>query len=339
MFYSVIAKTECQAIFMNNIHIGPHKLVGRALLAPMAGLTDQPFRNICRNFGASMATSEMTTADMAKWTTEKSSNRLILDNENGLKVVQIAGSEPTQIAEAAKALQALGADIIDINMGCPAKKVCRKQAGSALLQDESLVRKILEAAVGAVTIPVTLKIRTGWNTDHRNGPTVALMAEDIGISALAIHGRTRACMYKGSAEYDTIAAIKQRVNIPVFANGDINTPEQAANVLEKTGADGVMIGRAALGQPWVFNSINSWLNENILPAPPSIMEQRDIILEHLHGLHKLYGHETGVRVARKHLTWYCQHIEGAADFRNTVVRINSVEDQLQTTLNFFNCYG
>ncbi len=322
----------------NNPQIGPHKLGSRVLLAPMAGLTDQPFRNICRSLGAGLATSEMTTADMAQWQTSKSRTRLILDNENGLKVVQIAGSVPSQIAEAAKAIEALGADIIDINMGCPAKKVCRKLAGSALLQDEVLVREILEAAVAAVTIPVTLKIRTGWNPEHRNGPTVAAMAEDIGISALAVHGRTRACMFKGDVEYDTIAAIKQRVTIPVFANGDIKTPQQAADVLEKTGVDGVMIGRAALGQPWLFNSINSWLNENFLPEPPSIIEQRDIILNHLNGLHQLYGPETGVRVARKHLTWYCQHLEGAEDFRNTVVRINSVEEQLQTTLNFFNRY-
>jgi tRNA-dihydrouridine synthase B len=304
----------------------------------MAGLTDQPFRNLCREFGAGMATSEMTTADTAQWQSRKSRHRLVLNNENGLKVVQIAGNDPAQIALAAQAIEALGADIIDLNMGCPAKKVCKKLAGSALLQDETLVAEILQAAVSAVSIPVTLKIRTGWNIDNRNGPKIAAIAEDSGIAALAVHGRTRSCMFKGNAEYDTIAEIKQRVKIPVFANGDIKTPQQAAEVLEKTGADGVMIGRAALGQPWLFTAINAWLDKKVLLKPPSIIEQRDIILSHLNGLHELYGSTTGVRVARKHLTWYCQYLEGAEEFRNSFVRINSVEEQLQTTIDFFNRY-
>jgi len=304
----------------------------------MAGLTDQPFRNLCREFGAGLATSEMTTADTAQWQSRKSRHRLVLDNENGLKVVQIAGNDPAQIAAAAKAIEALGADVIDLNMGCPAKKVCKKLAGSALLQDEALVAEILQAAVNAVSIPVTLKIRTGWNTDNRNGPQIATIAEDAGIAALAVHGRTRSCMFKGNAEYDTIAEIKQRVKIPVFANGDIRTPQQAAEVLEKTGADGVMIGRAALGQPWLFTAINAWLDKKVLLKPPSIIEQRDIIVTHLNGLHELYGSTMGVRVARKHLTWYCQYIEGAEEFRNKFVRIDSVEEQLQTTIDFFNRY-
>ena len=320
---------------MNTLRIGPHQLSSNILLAPMAGLTDQPFRNLCRLFGAGMATSEMTTADTAMWRSRKSQNRLVLDNENGLKVVQIAGSDPQQISEAAKAIEGLGADIIDINMGCPAKKVCKKLAGSALLQDEQLVKQILEAAVSAVSIPVTLKIRTGWDLAQRNGPEIATMAESIGIAALAVHGRTRSCMFKGDVEYDTIAEIKQRIEIPVFANGDIKTPQQAAVVLEKTGADGVMIGRGALGQPWLFTAINSWLNKKLLPNPPSIIEQRDIILNHLKALHELYGSTTGVRVARKHLSWYCQHIEGAAEFKYSFVRLNSAEDQLQTTFDFF----
>jgi tRNA-dihydrouridine synthase B len=280
----------------------------------------------------------MTTADTAQWQSRKSRHRLILDNENGLKVVQIAGNDPAQIATAAKAIEALGADVIDLNMGCPAKKVCKKLAGSALLQDEALVAEILQAAVSAVSIPVTLKIRTGWDTDNRNGTQIAAIAEDLGIAALAVHGRTRSCMFKGNAEYDTIAAIKQRVKIPVFANGDIKTPQQAAEVLEKTGADGVMIGRAALGQPWLFAAINAWLDKKVLLKPPSIIEQRDIILAHLNGLHELYGSTTGVRVARKHLTWYCQYIEGAEEFRTAFVRIDSVEQQLQTTIDFFNRY-
>jgi len=314
------------------------RLAGKVLLAPMAGLTDQPFRNLCREFGAGLATSEMTTADTAQWQSRKSRHRLVLDNENGLKVVQIAGNDPAQIAAAAKAIEALGADVIDLNMGCPAKKVCKKLAGSALLQDEALVAEILQAAVNAVSIPVTLKIRTGWNTDNRNGPQIATIAEDAGIAALAVHGRTRSCMFKGNAEYDTIAEIKQRVKIPVFANGDIRTPQQAAEVLEKTGADGVMIGRAALGQPWLFTAINAWLDKKVLLKPPSIIEQRDIIVTHLNGLHELYGSTMGVRVARKHLTWYCQYIEGAEEFRNKFVRIDSVEEQLQTTIDFFNRY-
>jgi tRNA-dihydrouridine synthase B len=313
-------------------------LAGKALLAPMAGLTDQPFRNLCRTFGAGLATSEMTTADTAQWQSRKSRHRLILDNENGLKVVQIAGNDPGQIAIAAKAIEALGADVIDLNMGCPAKKVCKKLAGSALLQDEALVGEILKAAVNAVSIPVTLKIRTGWNTENRNGPRIAAIAEDLGIAALAVHGRTRDCMFTGNAEYDTIAEIKQRVKIPVFANGDIKTPQQAAEVLEKTGADGVMIGRAALGQPWLFAAINTWLDKKVLLKPPAIIEQRDIILAHLNALHELYGSTTGVRVARKHLTWYCQYIEGAEEFRNRFVRLDSVEQQLQTTIDFFNRY-
>jgi len=301
----------------------------------MAGLTDQPFRNICRNFGAGMATSEMTTADMAQWKTGKSRARLTLDKENGLKVVQIAGNDPEQIAEAAQAIEAMGVHIIDINMGCPAKKVCKRLAGSALLQDEKLVEQILTAAVDAVDIPVTLKIRTGWSPEHRNGPVIAAMAEDIGIQSLAVHGRTRECMFKGDVEYQTIRKIKDTVNIPVFANGDITSPQQAEAVLEQTGADGVMIGRAAMGQPWLFAAINDWLNEKVSREPPSWEEQRDIILTHLNGLYELYGPDTGVRVARKHLSWYCQHIEGAGDFRNRVVRTDSVDSQLQETINFF----
>ncbi len=321
---------------MSQLAIGPHQLDSRVLLAPMAGLTDQPFRNLSRKFGAALATSEMTTADTAQWRSRKSRHRLTLDNENGLKVVQIAGNEPDQIAEAAKAIENLGAHIIDLNMGCPAKKVCKKLAGSALLQDEVLVGEILEAAVNAVDIPVTLKIRTGWNTENRNGPRIAQIAEQSGIASLAVHGRTRSCMFRGEAEYKTIARIKRSVNIPVFANGDIKTPQQAADVLKETGADGIMIGRAAMGQPWLFDAINSWLSKKVLPKPPSRMEQRDIILAHLNGLYELYGSTTGVRVARKHLSWYCQHMEGAGEFRNTFVRLDSVKEQVQTTMNFFN---
>jgi len=318
--------------------IGPYRLNSPILLAPMAGLTDQPFRNICRDLGAGMATSEMTTADTAQWKTGKSRSRLTLNNENGLKVVQIAGSDPEQFAEAAAAIAAMGADMIDINMGCPAKKVCKKLAGSALLQDEGLVREILDATVGSVDIPVTLKMRTGWNPENRNGPSVAVMAEEAGIASLAVHGRTRSCMYKGHAEYDTIRHIKQAVSIPVFANGDVTSPQQAEQVLEETGADGILVGRGALGNPWIFAAINAWLSKKDSTEPPSVTEQRDTILRHLDGLYELYGEHTGVRVARKHLTWYCQHIEGAGEFRDSVVRIESAEKQRQATEEFFNRY-
>ena len=315
--------------------IGPHQLPGRIVLAPMAGLTDQPFRNICRRLGAGMATSEMTTADTSQWQTGKSRHRLTFDNENGLKIVQIAGSEPEQFAEAAQAIAELGADIIDINMGCPAKKVCKRLAGSALLQDESLVKDILQATVGAVDIPVTLKMRTGWNPENRNGPAVAALAEECGIASLAVHGRTRTCMYKGEAEYDTIRSIKEAVSIPVFANGDITTAQQAEQVLKYTTADGILIGRGALGYPWIFREVNSWLAKKVSVDAPSAAEQRDIILSHLDALYELYGEATGVRVARKHLTWYCQHIEGAGVFRDKVVRIESAAKQRQATEEFF----
>ena len=249
--------------------IGPHFVAGRAVLAPMAGLTDQAFRNLCRDQGAALAVSEMTTADTRLWNTPKSRSRLRLDGENGLKVVQMAGSIPEQMAEAARAVTARGADIIDINMGCPAKKVCNRLAGSALLQDETLVSEILHAVVGATDLPVTLKTRTGWDEDHRNGPRVAEIAESAGIQALTVHGRTRACMFRNSAEYDTIRTIKQSVSIPVIANGDIDSAEKAMHVLHHTGADAVMIGRGALGRPWIFRQINAFLNAHSESAQPN----------------------------------------------------------------------
>ncbi|MGI9309261.1 MAG: tRNA dihydrouridine synthase DusB [Gammaproteobacteria bacterium] len=320
------------------LHIGPHPVVGRALLAPMAGLTDQPFRNLCRRFGAATATSEMTTSDTRLWNSNKSATRLDLRKENGLRIVQIAGSEPEMMAEAGRAAHKLGADIIDINMGCPAKKVCRKLAGSALLQDESLVARILEQTVQAVPVPVTLKMRTGWNPENRNGVRIAQLAERIGIQAIAVHGRTRACMYKGDAEYETIRQIKSAVSIPVFANGDITTPETALEVLRKTGADGVMIGRGALGQPWFFSELAAKLNEKDSAEPLTTATQRDIILDHLDGLYSLYGEYRGLRVARKHLTWYCRYLEDAESYREQVVRVESVSEQLRLTRKFFDRY-
>jgi tRNA-dihydrouridine synthase B len=325
------------------IKIGPHTLNGRVILAPMAGLTDQVFRNICRSFGAALAVSEMSTADTRLWNSRKSETRLDLAGDNGIKVLQIAGSEPAQLANAARAAVDLGADIIDINMGCPAKKVCRKLSGSALLQDENLVARILEAVVDASALPVTLKMRTGWNPVNRNGARIAKLAEQIGVAALAIHGRTRECMFKGDAEFETIRQIKQSVSIPVFANGDITDINRAKEILEYTGADAVMIGRGALGRPWIFRQLNSTLSQELadeesgqkttrLPVSPS--EQRATILLHLNELHRLYGKERGVRVGRKHLTWYCKYLDGAEEFRNRIVRIDNAETQLQLTEEF-----
>jgi tRNA-dihydrouridine synthase B len=321
------------------IQIGPHTLSGRAILAPMAGLTDQVMRNICRSFGAALAVSEMSIADTRLWNSRKSKTRLDFSAENGLRVLQIAGSEPVQLAEAARAATGLGADIVDINMGCPAKKVCKKLSGSALLQDELLVARILEAVTTACELPVTLKIRTGWDPANRNGVRIAQIAEATGIAALAVHGRTRACMFTGVAEYDTIRAIKSAVSIPVFANGDIESTEKAREVLEATGADAVMIGRGALGRPWIFTELNHSLGseragENLTNGSVSRQAQRDTILLHLNELHRLYGKDRGVRVGRKHLTWYCKYLEGAAEFRKQVVRIDSAEQQLQLTTEF-----
>lgn len=322
-------------------HIGPHAIYGRCVLAPMAGLTDQPYRNLCREHGAALAVSEMTTADTRLWHTPKSRSRLSLAGENGLKVVQIAGSEASEMANAAQAATALGADIIDINMGCPAKKVCNRLAGSALLQDEQRVQDILQAVVAATALPVTLKIRTGWDPAHRNGVSIARIAAAAGISALAVHGRTRACKFDGDAEYATIRAIKAAVTIPVLANGDIDSPAKAATVLQQSGADAVMIGRAALGRPWLFDEINRVLNVYATGEPEraetvSPLTVRDIIIAHLEALYRLYGKDRGVRIGRKHLSWYCKYLDDAAAFRANVVRATEAADQLRITTEFFN---
>jgi tRNA-dihydrouridine synthase B len=290
------------------LRIGPYLLPSHVVLAPMAGVTDRPFRILCRNFGAGLAASEMISADTRLWHTAKSRHRMNHEGEPEPRVVQIAGSDPQALAEAARANVALGAQIIDLNMGCPAKKVCGRSCGSALLSDEPLVARILAATVNAVDVPVTLKIRTGWDREHRNGVNIACIAQDCGIAALAVHGRTRADFYQGSAEYDTIRQIKSRVSIPVFANGDLDTPEKAREVLDFTGADGVMIGRASHGAPWIFRAVNVHLREGILPPPLLRANVRDIILAHLDSLYFFYGEETGVRIARKHLGWYCEQL-------------------------------
>jgi tRNA-dihydrouridine synthase B len=301
----------------------------------MAGITDAPFRRQCLDAGAGLAASEMTISDTRLWDTAKSRHRLDFQGFDGLRVVQIAGSEPQQLAMAARVAVDQGAMIIDINMGCPAKKVCRKLAGSALLKDESLVKEILNNTVDAVDVPVTLKIRTGWDQANRNGIRIAQIAQSAGIKAIAVHGRTRACGYRGTAEYDTIRGIKSAVDIPVFANGDIDTPEKALQVMKITGADGVMIGRAARGRPWLFNQISNFLFQKVHLAAPSMAARRDIILSHLDDIHRFYGETIGVRVARKHLTWYCQEIAGADEFRNLFVRLDSSAEQMSLTKKFF----
>ncbi|NQV87141.1 MAG: tRNA dihydrouridine synthase DusB [Woeseiaceae bacterium] len=301
----------------------------------MAGVTDAPFRRICRRFGAGMTTSEMTTADTSLWQTQKSRFRLDLDLDAEPVAVQIAGSEADQLAVAAAACVARGAQIIDINMGCPAKKVCNKLAGSALLRDELLVARILTSVVQAVSVPVTLKIRTGWDPEHRNAVNIARIAEDSGIVALAVHGRTRACRYKGDAEYETIARVKESVQIPVIANGDITTLQKSREVLRLTNCDGLMIGRGAQGRPWIFRELGQLLDTD--PDKPQLdkYELRDIMLDHLGELHRFYGELIGVRVARKHLTWYCNSLTNADAFRHQVVRVDSASEQIGLTKSYF----
>ncbi len=315
--------------------IGPYRLRSRFLLAPMAGVTDAPFRRLCRRFGAGLTTSEMTTADTRLWQTAKSRRRLNLDLDAEPIAVQIAGSDPDQLATAARACVERGAQIIDINMGCPAKKVCRKMAGSALLQDEKLVANILTAVVGAVDVPVTLKMRTGTDSQHRNGATIARIAEENGVQAIAVHGRTRACRFQGEAEYETIAQIKDTISIPVIANGDITTPEKSLEVFRLTNADALMIGRGAQGRPWIFQELISCEENASVFSPLEKSELRDIMLGHLEEMHRFYGESTGVRVARKHLTWYAKHLVDADAFRHQVVRVDSAEEQLRLTQEYF----
>jgi tRNA-dihydrouridine synthase B len=317
------------------LKIGPYTLASPFVLAPMAGVTDAPFRRICRRFGAGMTTSEMTTADTSLWQTPKSRFRLDLDLDAEPVAVQIAGSEPDQLANAAVACVERGAQIIDINMGCPAKKVCRKLAGSALLKDERLVAAILQAVVAAVTVPVTLKIRTGWDPDHRNAVNIARIAEDSGIQSLAVHGRTRACRYKGEAEFETIARVKDAIKLPVIANGDITTLAKSLEVMRVTNCDGLMIGRGAQGRPWIFRELGQILS--LYPQKPQLdkNELRDIMLDHLGELHRFYGELTGVRVARKHLTWYCNSLANADEFRHQVVRVDSASEQISLTEKYF----
>ncbi|WP_303291248.1 tRNA dihydrouridine synthase DusB [Marinobacter sp. SS5-14b] len=311
---------------MPTAKIGPYTLPNPLIVAPMAGVTDRPFRLLCRRMGAGLAVSEMVIADSKLWHTRKSRTRMNHQGEPEPRSVQIAGGDPEMLADAARQNAEFGAQIIDINMGCPAKKVCNKAAGSALMKDEKLVRAILEAVVNAVDIPVTLKMRTGWDRDNRNAPVIARMAEDAGIQALAVHGRTRADKYNGEAEYDTIAAVKASVGIPVFANGDISTPEKARDVLAHTGADGLLIGRGAQGRPWIFREILHFLETGTHCQAPALDEVEQILSEHLAELHSFYGDKMGVRIARKHVGWYLQSHDESKQFRS---RFNAIEDTLE----------
>lgn len=317
------------------MQIGPYKLDAPLVLAPMAGITDRPFRQICLRMGAGMAVSEMMLANPETWDTEKSKKRRVHADEAGVRSVQILGCDPELMAQAAQLNVAADAQIIDINMGCPAKKVNKKFAGSALLQDPALVRDILQAVVAAVDVPVTLKIRTGWDPDHRNGVEIAQLAEQAGIQALTVHGRTRACLFKGEAEYDTIKAIKQAVSIPVIANGDIDSVDKARHVLAYTGADAIMIGRAAQGQPWIFRQIRQSLEQNQVPTAPSIEEVRALVLDHIHALHHFYGEYQGVRYARKHVAWYLEKFLDSQDFRRGFNALVTASTQIDALKYFF----
>ena len=317
------------------LRIGNIQLANNLILAPMAGISDRPFRELCRQFGAGMAVAEMVTSDTSLWHSRKSSLRLVDCDDQEPRAIQIAGSEPEQMAAAARGCVKMGAQLIDINMGCPAKKVCNKAAGSALLRDELLVAEILRTTVTAVDVPVTLKIRTGWDPDTRNALQIARIAEQEGIQALAIHGRTRADRFKGEAEYDTIAAVKQAIGIPVLANGDINTPQKARQVLEHTKADGLLIGRGAQGRPWIFRDMLHYLTTGEQLPPLPLGELQETLRLHLGRMHDFYGPVMGVRIARKHLAWYLQWLPDSREFRSRFNGLDCPQLQLQAIDELF----
>lgn len=317
------------------LQIGKYTLKNNLIVAPMAGVTDKPFRELCMRYGAGMAVSEMMSSNPKLWKTSKSQNRMVHEGESGIRSVQIAGADPKLMAEAARYCVETGAQIIDINMGCPAKKVNKKLAGSALLQRPDLIEEILLAVVKAVDVPVTLKTRTGWDPDNRNCVQVAKMAEQCGIQALALHGRTRACMYKGDAEYDNIKAVKEAISIPVIANGDIDSPEKARFVLDYTGADALMIGRPAQGRPWIFQEIQHYLETGEFMPPLPIEEVKATLLGHVQALHLFYGEFLGPRIARKHVGWYLKEHEQANEFRRGFNAIEDAHQQLQQLESYF----
>jgi len=317
------------------MQIGPHILANNVFVAPMAGVTDRPFRQLCKQLGAGYAVSEMAASNPRLWATEKSSRRTNHEGEMEPKAVQIAGADPAMLAECARFNVERGAQIIDINMGCPVKKVCNSWCGSALLQDEALVGKILDTVVAAVDVPVTLKFRTGWDRLNKNALRIARMAESAGIAMLTLHGRTRADAYGGDAEYDTIAAVKAIVSIPVVANGDITTPQKAKAVLQQTGADAVMIGRAAQGRPWICREVDHFLKTGALLPPPFVREVQQLMDEHLRAHYAFYGEYLGVRTARKHIGWYVRDLEGGEEFRRRMNRLEDCEEQLAAVREFF----
>ncbi|MFT7466399.1 MAG: tRNA-dihydrouridine synthase B [Brevundimonas sp.] len=307
------------------MNIGPYSLPSQVLLAPMAGTSDKPFRMICKAQGAGLTTSEMVVMQNHLLNSNKSKHRLDFTSEQSPISIQIAGSEAEELAESAKKALDFGADIIDINMGCPAKKVCNKAAGSALMQNEKLVKDIIKSVVNAVDIPVTLKMRTGWNEENKNAPTIAKIAEDFGIQMIAIHGRTRSQKYNGEAEFDTVKKIRKLVSIPVVANGDINSPEKAKEVLDYTGADAVMLGRATQGNPWLVGQVNDFLTTGKKAKEPSLDKKIPLILSHILQIHDFYGHKMGTQLSRKHIFWYSMHLDqekGTAFWPN----INRVSD-------------
>jgi tRNA-dihydrouridine synthase B len=321
------------------MHVGSHILRNNLFVAPMAGVTDRPFRQLCKKFGAGLAVSEMVASNSLLWGSAKTRRRANHEGEVEPIAVQIAGADPEMMAEAARYNVAQGAQIIDINMGCPAKKVCNTLAGSALLKDELLVGRILEAVVNAVGVPVTLKFRTGWDPAHKNAINVTRIAEESGVQLLSLHGRTRACGFSGRAEYDTIREVKRRTHLPVVANGDITTPEEARRVLEFTGADGIMVGRAAQGRPWVFREIEHYLSTGGRLPSPLVSEIHSVLVAHLHDLYAFYGLETGVRIARKHISWYTKGLAGSASFRHRMNQLETCAEQLKAADEFFDRLG
>ena len=321
------------------MRIGSRALRNNLFVAPMAGVTDRPFRQLCKKFGAGLAVSEMVASNSLLWGSQKTRRRANHEGEVDPISVQIAGADPAMMAEAARYNVAQGAQIIDINMGCPAKKVCNTMAGSALLKDETLVGRILEAVVKAVDVPVTLKFRTGWDEANRNALKVTRIAEESGVQLLSLHGRTRACGFSGRAEYDTIREVKRSTRLPVVANGDIATPEEAKQVLEHTGADGIMIGRAAQGRPWIFREIEHYLSTGERLPPPLVSEIHAVLVAHLEELYAFYGRETGVKVARKHISWYTKGLAGSASFRHRMNQLETCEEQRDEVNLFFGQLG
>ena len=313
--------------------IGPYTLAAPLALAPMAGVTDRPFRLLCRRMGAGLAATEMVTSDIRLWNSSKSRLRLDHRDEPEPRVVQVAGYDPVMMADAARLNVEMGAQVIDINFGCPARKICSRAAGSALMRDEPLVRQILAAVVAAAGVPVTLKMRTGWDRENRNAVAIARIAEDEGVAALAVHGRTRADFFSGDAEYETVAAVKRAVRLPVFVNGDIDCAAKALKALEQSGADGVMIGRAAQGRPWIFRELRAGL-AGASAAPPVLAEVRDIMLSHLEALYSFYGESQGVRVARKHLGWYCRLHPEVGHLPDGLLKTECAREQLMLTSGF-----